>query len=147
MTVTLGRKVTEMKKSHIIAIVIIAACIALIIATAGDASTYVSFDQAYQMASTGNNTQIHVVGDLKKDSQGTIVGIEKSQDNLSFSFILIDEHQKEQKVYYNEPMPPDFTRSEKVVVIGNYQNNDFVARKILLKCPSKYQEEKINASI
>ena len=56
-------------------------------------------------------------------------------------------YQKEQKVYYNEPMPPDFTRSEKVVVIGNYQNNDFVARKILLKCPSKYQEEKINASI
>jgi cytochrome c-type biogenesis protein CcmE len=99
------------------------------------------------MASTGNNTQIHVVGDLKKDSQGDIVGIEKSQDNLSFSFILIDENQKEQKVYYNEPMPPDFTRSEKVVVIGNYQNNDFVARKILLKCPSKYQEEKINAGI
>jgi cytochrome c-type biogenesis protein CcmE len=60
---------------------------------------------------------------------------------------LIDEEQKEQKVYYNEPMPPDFARSEKVVVIGGYQNNAFVANKILLKCPSKYQEEKINASI
>ncbi|MBL7876722.1 MAG: cytochrome c maturation protein CcmE, partial [Cyclobacteriaceae bacterium] len=74
-------------------------------------------------------------------------GIEKSNDNLSFSFILIDEEQKEQKVYYNEPMPPDFARSEKVVVIGGYQNNAFVANKILLKCPSKYQEEKINARI
>lgn len=136
-----------MKKSHIIAIVVIAACIGIIIVTAGDASTYVTFDQAYQMASTGNKTQIHVVGDLKKDDQGNIVGIEKSADNLSFSFILIDENQKEQKVYYNEPMPPDFTRSEKVVVIGSYQNNAFVANKILLKCPSKYQEEKLNASI
>jgi len=136
-----------MKKSHIIAIVVIAACIGIIIATAGDASTYVSFEQAYVMASTGNKTQIHVVGDLKKDAQGNIVGIEKSQDNLSFSFILIDESKKEQKVYYNEPMPPDFARSEKVVVIGGYQNNAFVANKILLKCPSKYQEEKINASI
>lgn len=136
-----------MKKSHIIAVVVIAACIGLIIATAGDASTYVSFNQAFQMASSGNNTQIHVVGDLKKDASGNIVGIEKSNDNLSFSFILIDEEQKEQKVYYNEPMPPDFARSEKVVVIGGYQNNTFVANKILLKCPSKYQEEKINASI
>jgi cytochrome c-type biogenesis protein CcmE len=136
-----------MKKSHIIAIVVIAACIGIIIVTAGDASTYVTFDQAYQMASTGNKTQIHVVGDLKKDDQGNIVGIEKSADNLSFSFMLIDENQKEQKVYYNEPMPPDFIRSEKVVVIGSYQNNAFVANKILLKCPSKYQEEKLNASI
>ncbi|MDZ7646812.1 MAG: cytochrome c maturation protein CcmE [Cytophagales bacterium] len=136
-----------MKKSHIIAVVVIAACIGLIIATAGDASTYVSFNQAYQMASNGNNNQIHVVGDLKKDASGNIVGIEKSSDNLSFSFILIDEEQKEQKVYYNEPMPPDFARSEKVVVIGGYQNSAFVANKILLKCPSKYQEEKINASI
>jgi cytochrome c-type biogenesis protein CcmE len=136
-----------MKKSHIIAVVVIAACIGLIVATAGDASTYVSFNQAYQMASNGNDNQIHVVGDLKKDGAGNIVGIEKSSDNLSFSFILIDEEQKEQKVYYNEPMPPDFARSEKVVVIGGYQNNAFVANKILLKCPSKYQEEKINASI
>ncbi len=136
-----------MKKSHIIAIIVIAAAIGIIISTAGDASTYVSFDQAFQMASTGNKTQIHVVGGLKKDTQGNIVGLEKSRDNLSFSFLLVDEKGKEQKVYYNEPMPPDFIRSEKVVVIGAYQNNTFLASKILLKCPSKYEEEKINASL
>lgn len=136
-----------MKKSYIIAIVFIAAAIAIIISTAGDASTYVSFDQAFQMASSGNKNQIHVVGELKKDEAGNIIGIEKSGDKLSFSFIMIDENKKEQKVYYNEPMPPDFARSEKVVVIGNYYENTFLANKILLKCPSKYQEEKINASI
>jgi len=136
-----------MKKSHIIASIVIAAAIGIIISTAGDASSYVSFDQAFQLASNGNKTQIHVVGGLKKDVNGNIVGLEKSADKLSFSFILVDESQKEQTVYYNEPMPPDFTRSEKVVLIGAYQNNTFVANKILLKCPSKYQEEKINASI
>jgi cytochrome c-type biogenesis protein CcmE len=136
-----------MKKSHIIAIIVIAAAIGIIISTTRDASSYVSFDQAYQLASTGSKTQIHVVGDLKKDAQGNIIGMEKSADKLSFSFILVDENQKEQKVYYNEPMPADFTRSEKVVVIGGYQNEVFVASKILLKCPSKYQEEKINASL
>jgi cytochrome c-type biogenesis protein CcmE len=136
-----------MKKSHIIAIIVIVAAIGIIISTTRDASSYVSFDQAYQLASNGSKSQIHVVGDLKKDAEGNIIGMEKSADKLSFSFILVDENQKEQKVYYNEPMPADFTRSEKVVVIGGYQNEAFVASKILLKCPSKYQEEKINASL
>jgi cytochrome c-type biogenesis protein CcmE len=132
-----------MKLSHVIAIVVIAAAIAIIIFTAGDASTYVNFDQAYQMASAGNDNQIHVVGELKKDESGHVIGLENSEDKLSFSFILIDDSKKEQKVIYNEPMPPDFLRSEKVVVIGHYQNDQFIAKKILLKCPSKYQDQKL----
>ncbi len=136
-----------MKKTHIVAILVIAAAIAIIVSTAGDASTYVTFDQAFQMAAVGNKNSIHVVGDLKKDAQGQIVNLENSPDNLSFSFVLLDENKKEQKVYYNEPMPPDFTRSEKVVVIGSYRGDLFVADKILLKCPSKYQEQKLNAKV
>jgi cytochrome c-type biogenesis protein CcmE len=136
-----------MKISHIIAIVVIAVAIGIIIATASDSSSYVSFDEAYQMASSNNKTSVHVVGELKKDAQGNIIGLEEGADHLSFSFLLIDEHKKEQKVVYNEPMPPDFTRSEKVVVIGKYRENNFVASKILLKCPSKYQEQKLNASL
>jgi len=88
-----------------------------------------------------------VVGELKKDQLGESIGIEKSPDHLSFSFLLIDEDKKEQKVHFNEPMPADFLRSEKIVVIGHYQEDVFVAKKILLKCPSKYQEEKLNASL
>jgi len=135
-----------MKKSHLFAIVLIAVAIGIIIATTGDASTYMNFDQAFQMASSGNRNSIHVVGELKKDDQGHIVGLEKSADRLSFSFILIDTNKKEQKVFYNEPMPPDFTRSEKVVVVGNYRGENFVATKILLKCPSKYQEQKLKTT-
>lgn len=136
-----------MKKTHIIAILVIASAIAIILTTAGDASTYVSFDQAFQMASSGNTNNIHVVGELKKDAAGNIVGIESGADRLSFSFVLIDEAKREQTVYYNEPMPPDFTRSEKIVVIGGFQGDRFVASKILLKCPSKYQENKLNAKV
>ena len=136
-----------MKKTHIIAILVIASAIAIILTTAGDASTYVSFEQAFQMASAGNTNNIHVVGELKKDASGTIVGIESGADRLSFSFVLIDEAKREQTVYYNEPMPPDFTRSEKIVVIGGFQGDRFVASKILLKCPSKYQENKLNAKV
>ena len=134
-----------MKPKYIIALVIIAVAVGIIILTAGDASTYVNFGQAQQMATEGSTTPIHVVGQLKKDEAGHIVGLENSIDKLSFSFILVDDNKKEQKVYYNEPMPPDFLRSEKVVVVGSYQGDQFIAKKILLKCPSKYQEQKLDA--
>jgi cytochrome c-type biogenesis protein CcmE len=133
-----------MKKSHILIIVVIAAAIGIIVTTAGDASQYVSFGDAYQMASQGNQNSIHVVGQLKKDSEGHVLGIEEGADRVSFSFVMIDDKGKEQKVDYNQPMPADFTRSEKVVVVGHYTGDTFKAEKILLKCPSKYQEQNVN---
>lgn len=116
----------------------------IIIITAGDASTYVTFDQAKKMAKNGNNKKIHVVGQLKKDDMGQVLGILPSEDKLSVSFSMIDNEGIEQRVYFNEPMPPDLERSEQVVVIGSFKEDLFIADKILLKCPSKYQEEEIN---
>lgn len=136
-----------MKKSHIFIIVIIAVAVAIIVSSTNEASTYVTFSEAYQLASTGNSKSIHVVGELKKDADGNVIGIEPGADKVSFSFIMIDEGGKEQQVFYNEPMPQDFTRSEKVVVIGSYKGETFFAEKILLKCPSKYQENSINAGV
>ena len=133
-----------MKKSHILVLVVIAAAIAIIVSTAGDASTYVTFDEAQSMWTSGNKKEIHVVGELKKDQSGHIIGIEEGEDKVSFSFVMVDDNGREQKVTYNQPMPADFTRSEKVVVIGSYDDNNFMASKILLKCPSKYQEQNIN---
>jgi cytochrome c-type biogenesis protein CcmE len=133
-----------MKKSHILIIIVIAAAVGILISTADDASTYVGFNEAYQLAGAGNKKDIHVVGQLKKNTAGEIVGIENGPDMVSFSFVMIDEQGKEQKVFYDEPMPQDFTKSEKVVVIGSYSGDTFNASKILLKCPSKYQEEKVN---
>lgn len=132
-----------MKLTHIIALLVIAVATLVIVATAGDASTYVSFDEAQAMANNGRSSKIHVVGELKKNAQGEVVGLNPSPDKLSFSFLMVDDNQEEQQVYYGEPMPPDFLRSEKVVVIGGYKNNRFVADKILLKCPSKYEEQEI----
>lgn len=136
-----------MKKTHILIIGVIAIAIAIIIATAGDASTYVTFYEAKQMVLSGNKNKIHVVGELKKSLEGEVMGIVPGADRLSFSFILVDDASQEQVVYYNEPIPPDFTRSEKVVVIGSYQGDVFIADKILLKCPSKYQEEELKVGV
>ncbi|MEQ8712911.1 MAG: cytochrome c maturation protein CcmE [Cyclobacteriaceae bacterium] len=132
-----------MKKTHILGIIVIGIAIMIIISTAGDASTYVSFDEAKELADEGSDNLIHVVGKLKKDAEGNVQGIETSGDMLSFAFVMIDDKANEQRVIYNEPMPADFMRSEQVVVIGSYKKDYFVADKILMKCPSKYQEEEV----
>ncbi len=133
-----------MKKSHIFLLIILAVAVAILVTTSREASSYVTFTQAYQMASQGNDRSIHVVGELKKSEKGEVTGIEAGADKVSFSFLMIDENGREQKVIYNQPMPQDFTRSEKIVVIGRFKGDIFYAEKILLKCPSKYQENTVN---
>ncbi len=132
-----------MKKSHILGIVVIAICIGIIASTAGDASSYVSFKEAKVMATSDTGSKIHVVGILKKDKQGQIIGIEESPDKLSFRFRMVDENGQEQIVLHANPIPQDFDKSEQVVVVGGYNGEAFIADKILLKCPSKYQEEEL----
>ena len=134
-----------MKKSHIIGIIVIALAIGIIMSSAGDASTYVSFGEAIERAEDGNATKVHVVGRLKKDEQGHIVGMhyDPVTDPNYFTFTLVDTNRVEQQVVYYQPKPQDFERSEQVVITGNMQNQVFVADKILLKCPSKYVENEI----
>jgi cytochrome c-type biogenesis protein CcmE len=136
-----------MKKGHIIGLGIIAIAIVIIMTSIGDASSYESFSTAWEMKEDGEDKAIHVVGQLKKDETGQVAGIEVREDKTSFTFLLIDNEGTEQKVFYNEPVPADFQRSEQVVVIGSYRDKDiFVADKILMKCPSKYQETDVQAA-
>lgn len=136
-----------MRKIHIIGLIAIAIGIGIIISTAGDASSYVSFSEAKAMAVNGNVSKIHVVGDLTKDNFGNVTGVHPSPDKTSFYFTLIDDKGLKQRVYHNAPEPQDFRRSEKVVIIGSYHKDLFVADKILLKCPSKYEENSVEAGL
>ena len=137
-----------MKKSHIIALGVIAIAIGIIISTVGDASTYVSFGEAESLAKEGSNKSIHVVGSLKKDAQGNILGMKYDpvSDPNSFEFTMVDSLHREEKVIYNQPKPQDLDKSEKVVVVGSMdlENKYFRAEQILLKCPSKYNNETLD---
>ena len=132
-----------MKNTSAISIVFISIIVIIVISTFGDASTYVTFSKAKDVYESGSLTKFHVVGKLNKDEDNNIQGLMKSDDKMSFTFQMIDEDGMKEKVFYGEPMPPDFLLSEQVVVIGGYENNTFVADDILLKCPSKYTEENI----
>ncbi|WP_341224358.1 cytochrome c maturation protein CcmE [uncultured Arcticibacterium sp.] len=138
-----------MKKSHIIALGVIAVAIIMIISTVGDASTYSDFNEAKKLAKSGSSTSVHVVGELKKDAIGEIEGMkyEPSIDPNKFEFIMVDSMNFESKVVYMKAKPQDMERSEKVVVVGkmNIEKDYFLAEQILLKCPSKYNNGDLDA--
>lgn len=137
-----------MKITHIIAIVVIGIAIAVIMSTAGDASSYVSFKEATELALENDDSKVHVVGKLNKSTNGEILGIVYAPqlDPNYFEFQLLDQNNELHKVIYSNPKPQDFERSEQVVVIGSMnQNGIFVCDKILMKCPSKYQETEIKS--
>lgn len=137
-----------MKLTHIIGIIVIAVAIGVIASTAGDASVYTTFTKARQMAQNGDEKMIHVVGKVNKDAQGNIADMlyNPAIDPNHFEFTLIDNDNRAQKVVYNSPKPQDFERSEQIVVIGAMEGDHFQCNKILLKCPSKYQDGKLETT-
>ncbi len=133
-----------MKKTHIIALIIIAVAMALIFSTFDSASTYVNFGQAKELSKSSTD-QVHVVGELTKDADGNITGMnyEPSMDPNKFTFTLVDNEGAVEMVYLYQPKPTDIEKSEKVVVSGRYVQDKFIAKKVLLKCPSKYADKEL----
>ncbi|KUG09269.1 cytochrome c maturation protein CcmE domain-containing protein [Solirubrum puertoriconensis] len=137
-----------MKKTHLLALVVIALAIGIVMATAGDASVYVSFKEAKELAADGDLRKVHVVGRLPHDAGNNIVGMQYNPtlDPNYFTFVLVDTNRVHQQVVYFNPKPQDFEKSEQVVITGNMRNDVFVADKILLKCPSKYVENEVKGA-
>ena len=121
-----------MKKIHIIGIIIISVTIGVIISTIVDSSTYTGF----QIASENPDMEFQVVGILNPDKEM----IYNPEVSPYFSFYLIDKDGKESKVLFKGSKPQDFERSDQVVLTGTYVDGEFMASKILLKCPSKYND-------
>jgi cytochrome c-type biogenesis protein CcmE len=61
----------------------------------------------------------------------------------NFTFDLQDNTGKMVKVVYAEPKPANFEQAVSIVAIGHYDTarGAFIAEDMLVKCPSKYQEQ------
>lgn len=60
-----------------------------------------------------------------------------------FSFDLQDSTGKMVKVVYAQPRPSNFEQAVSIVAVGHYDQAQqvFIADELLVKCPSKYQEQ------
>ena len=122
-----------MKKSAIIGLITIAICVGVLFSLNADTSSYATFTEAAR-----DSREFHVMGYWEKD-KGTYYDAQKDANH--FAFYMKDAKGAVNKVVYNGTKPQDFERSEKLVLIGEMRNDTFYASKILMKCPSKYNDE------
>jgi len=123
-----------MKTSRLILLLLVAGVFGLMAAYSFDSlSQYASFKEAQ-----ASGQEVHVVGEwIRQDEARTLTD--------GFQFYLQDSTNTTAFVHYDNPKPVNFESAEKVVVIGQYQGEIFKANKILMKCPSKYEENSIQA--
>lgn len=124
-----------MKTIHIIIILILVVAVAVVISTMTDSSTYADFTEAARKP----GKEMHIIGKLNREKP---IEYDAQRNANQFSFYLIDEKGIEKKVVYNNAKPQDFEKSEKVVIIGSMSGDEFRAKSLLLKCPSKYNDKK-----
>ncbi len=124
-----------MKKSHILAIGIVAIAIGILISASKDVTTYSNFAQATQ-----NGDRVKLIGQLVKDRP---VEYNPEKDPNYMAFYMKDEAGEVRQVVLRAAKPQDFERSESIVLTGQMQGDNFEASDMLLKCPSKYKDQEI----
>lgn len=124
-----------MKKTHIIILIGIAGLIAGLISFSADFSTYDS------IASSQNKQGkfVHIIAKLDKTQP---VEYDPIKNPNYLSFHAVDSLGGKTKVIYHNSKPADLEKSERLVLKGKMQSDHFECKEILLKCPSKYKDEK-----
>lgn len=124
-----------MKKSHLLAILVVAVAIGILISASKDVTTYANFSQAAK-----SEDKVKLVGQLVKDRP---VEYDPAKDPNFMAFYLKDDAGEVKRVELLAAKPQDFERSESIVLTGQMKGETFAASDMLLKCPSKYKDQEI----
>ena len=100
-----------------------------------DFSTYDTIESARQK----QGKYVHLIAKLDKSRP---VLYDAIKDPNFLSFYAVDSLGSATQVIYRNAKPAELEQSERVVLKGKMQGNMFECDNILLKCPSKYKDEK-----
>ncbi|HNP24046.1 MAG TPA: cytochrome c maturation protein CcmE [Panacibacter sp.] len=123
-----------MKKTHVVALVLIAVAIAVLISFMGDVTTYDTIAAAKEKPGKA----VTLIAKIDKDVPMEYDPV-KNPNFLSFT--ALDTLGNSIKVIYHNPKPTDMEKSERIVLKGSVKDGQFECKDILLKCPSKYKDD------
>lgn len=124
-----------MKKTHIIILVGIAALIVGLLSYSTDFSTYDTIGSAKEK----QGKFVHLIAKLDKSQP---VQYDPINNPNYLSFYAVDSLGGQTKVVFHNSKPADLEKSERIVMKGKMQADHFECSDILLKCPSKYKDDK-----
>ena len=116
-------------------LVVIAVAIGALIMMSVDFSTYDTIQSAKQK----QGKFVHLIAKLDKTVP---LDYNPAKNPNYLSFTAVDSLGGRAKVVYLNTKPPELENSERVVLKGKMQGDVFECSDILLKCPSKYKDDK-----
>jgi len=122
----------SLKPVHIVGMGII--MIALVFGMFGVQSGYRSYTTSVvEAATSGRDVQL----------AGFLGSTGEYDEQGRWTFMLQDEQGEMVKIVSNDPRPANFEQATSIVAIGRYDSTEqaFLADDLLVKCPSKYQEQ------
>ena len=122
-----------MKKTEIIILVLIAVSIAVLVSFMGNLTTYETIASAKQK----EGKSVKLVVKLKPNS----VEYDAVKNPNYLKFTAVDTLGNFVNVIYHDAKPTDMEKSERIVLNGKMQGEQFECKSILLKCPSKYKDD------
>ena len=125
-----------MKTSSIVILVAIAAAIGAILMYSVDFSTYDTIGSAKEK----QGQYVHLIAKLDKSKP---IEYDALKDPNYLTFYATDSLGGSTRVIYRDVKPTELEQSERVVLKGTMNGDVFECDNILLKCPSKYKDEKI----
>lgn len=124
-----------MKRSHIVILVVIAIAIGGLIMLSVDFSTYDTVASARQK----QGKYVHLIARLDKSIP---MDYDPAKNPNYLAFSAKDSLGNVTKVVYHNTKPTELDQSERIVLKGKMQGDVFECSDILLKCPSKYKDDK-----
>ncbi len=124
-----------MKKTHIIILIGIAALIVGLLVFSVDFSTY----DTIASARSKEGKFVHLIAKLDKTQP---IEYDPIKNPNYLSFYAVDSLGDKTKVIYTNSKPTDLEKSERIVLKGKMHKDYFECKDILLKCPSKYKDDK-----
>ena len=124
-----------MKRTHIVILVGIALLIVGLLVFSVDFSTYDTISSAKNKP----GKFVHIIAKLDKSMP---ISFDPVNNPNYLEFYATDSLGGKTKVVYHNNKPTDLEKSERLVLKGKMQNEYFDCSDILLKCPSKYKDDK-----
>jgi cytochrome c-type biogenesis protein CcmE len=138
-TVQVVGRTANKKIKFIVGGVIIALAIAYLIyaGVQNSAAYFFTVDELYAKGAVMENRPVRVSGKVDAAT------IDFNNRDLILAFDVVSETGQRLPVVFNGPKPDQMREGTEAIIEGKYDGQVFTAQSLLLKCPSRYEEQGI----
>lgn len=138
-SIQIAKPAARKKTKFIVGGVVIALAIVYLIYTGiqSSAAYFLTVDELYAKGTAIHNRTVRVSGEVDSET------ITFNNRDLMLAFDVVSDSGQRMSVVFNGPKPDQMREGASAILEGKYDGKIFNAQSLLLKCPSRYDENVI----